>query len=165
MRFQRADPSQAAIVDNLLQLYMHDMSEWFGVTPDDSGRFEFVEYEQFQTGEPVYLAFDDEQTNHLPAGFALVAADSEYPGLPEHYDLEEFFLMRRYRHQGVAERFATHVWDELRGTWIVRVFEGNLPAVTFWRRAVSRYTDSYTVETQGTDGSRWLNFQFDNRAS
>tara|TARA_E500000331_G_scaffold356870_1_gene416563 strand:- start:520 stop:999 length:480 start_codon:yes stop_codon:yes gene_type:complete len=149
--FIRADASHEAIVNNLLQLYMHDMSEWFGTVTDNRGRYNFIQY---RPSDIVYLAIDDE--TEKPAGLAIVAT----PGNGS-YDLEEFFLMRRFRHQGMGERFVAHILSDLRGDWIVRFFEGNLPAVPFWRKALSAYTSDVTEERESVEGFDWRYFQFE----
>jgi predicted acetyltransferase len=166
MLFERATVAQSSILDNLLQLYMHDMSEWFGIAPDNRGRFGFVAYDHFTTGEPVYLAFDDESSaSMLPIGFAMVSESSLQHGAQKHvseYDLEEFFLMRKYRHRGIGEQFTNHIWDTTKGNWLIRVYDGNKPAVPFWRRTIAGYTDKFTEDTIDKEGSTWLNFRFDN---
>jgi len=151
MRFEQVDRSSEALVNNLLDLYMYDMSEWFGVAPDDEGRFGYIAFDHFETNKPVYVAFEGEQ----PAGFALVTTESEH-------EIEEFFLIRRYRHRGIAQQFARHLWTQHPGEWIIRVLEDNLPAVPFWRKAVCLHIGSYNEEQKNVDGSNWVFLRFNN---
>ena len=150
VRFERATASQNTIVENLLQLYMHDMSEWFGTTTDERGRFSFIEYEP---EDLIYLAFEE----GLPAGVAIVTENAETD-----HELEEFFLMRRFRRRDNGERFAAHIWDEQPGNWVIRVFADNLPAAAFWPRVIGSYTDGFTTEKEDVSGFSWLQFRFNN---
>ncbi|NJN50905.1 MAG: hypothetical protein HC809_03095 [Gammaproteobacteria bacterium] len=71
-------------------------------------------------------------------------------------------MVRRHRRSGVGQAFAAHVWDLYRSPWVVRVFQGNLPAVPFWRGAVARYTDgSSREEVREVNGRKWSYFLFD----
>ena len=58
---------------------------------------------------------------------------------------------------GVAE----HVWSLYPGKWVVRVFQHNLPALPFWRVAVSGYTDGvYEEDFREVEGNGWSYFTF-----
>ena len=151
MQFRRVDTSSEVLINNLLDLYMHDMSEWFGVAPDQRGHFGYIVNDHFETNEPVYVAFDGDR----PAGFALITTESGC-------EIEEFFLMRQYRHRGIAEQFASQLWNQYPGEWVIRVLEGNLPAVPFWHRAVSSYTGSYREARENVEGSSWICLHFNN---
>lgn len=156
MHFCQVDVSKEPLVNNLLNLYMHDMSEWFGVAPDQRGHFGYIVNDHFETNKPVYLAFDGDR----PAGFSLITTGAEST-----YEIEEFFLIRHYRHRGIAEQFASHLWNQHPGEWIIRVLEGNLPAVPFWRKAVSSFIDSYRETQETVEGSRWICLHFNNMPS
>ncbi|MEO1523696.1 MAG: hypothetical protein AAFU78_23360 [Cyanobacteria bacterium J06633_2] len=48
--------------------------------------------------------------------------------------------MKRYRHQGMAQALAWHVFEQHRGTWEIRQLPGNVRATSFWERIIGGYT-------------------------
>ena len=63
----------------------------------------------------------------------------------------------------LAEAFAKTIWDMRRGQWLVRVYEGNLPAIPFWRKTIARYThDTQVEERRIVNGKAWAYFHFKN---
>jgi predicted acetyltransferase len=66
----------------------------------------------------------------------------------------EFFVMRKYRRQGVGTVVATRLFDSFRGRWEVRELKTNLAAIAFWRRVIGAYTNGNYEETL-IDDERW----------
>jgi predicted acetyltransferase len=158
MDIRRVDRSQAPVVDNLLELYCHDMAEWFLVDAHEDGRYAYPAEEVWNDGVDVYLA----RLDRVPIGFALVGSAEPYVGDPSVKDLDEFFIVRRHRRGGLGQALATHVWNAYPGQWLVRVFQGNRPALPFWRAAIGRYTGGgYSEEERDVNGRRWSYFRFD----
>ena len=79
------------------------------------------------------------------AGFVLVRADIEEGD----YEIGEFFVLRKFRGQGVGERIARQLFDRFRGRWEVMQLVRNAPAVAFWRRVIDRYSGGNFKEQQG----------------
>jgi predicted acetyltransferase len=52
----------------------------------------------------------------------------------------EFFVMRKYRRQGVGEQVATLIFDMFPGKWEIQETTKNLSAQAFWRKVIGRYT-------------------------
>jgi predicted acetyltransferase len=72
------------------------------------------------------------------AGFALVC---EHSWLGNHGKMiAEFFVMRKYRGQGVGRAAAYAVFDAFPGHWEVSQLAQNLPAQKFWRQVIGEYT-------------------------
>ena len=52
------------------------------------------------------------------------------------------------------------------GQWLVRVYERNLPAIPFWRKAISSYTqDRQIEERRSVNGKPRSFFHFKNNAA
>jgi len=139
------------IVSNLFVLYAHDLCEQTGADVTEEGRFALPvtlsEYWHRSSnspwppdwrGFPFLLRVADRL-----AGFALVRQISA-----DTYDMGEFFVVRKYRRQGVGRRAATAVFDRFSGNWEVRQMLTNLPAQSFWRRVIADYTAGRFSETQ-----------------
>ena len=134
-----ASPDEAALLERLLELYLHDLSETFPIDVDLTGRFG---YEAL----PLYWEEPDRRFPFLirrdgrAVGFALVTRGSPATDDPSDLDVAEFFVLRRHRYQGTGRAAAIQLWDRMPGHWVVRVSNGNVPALPFWRAAVRDYT-------------------------
>ncbi len=160
MQFRRAvQDRDAQVVQALLELYLHDMAEWFRFDIGEDGTYSYDLSQHWADGEPVYLAEVDER----PAGFVLVSREppSDFAPAGNTFDMEEFFIVRRHRHVGASDAFANYVFDTHDGNWLVRVFEANLPALPFWRRVVAaRAGTRFRAERLKRDGHGWTHFHF-----
>jgi predicted acetyltransferase len=155
----RVGPESNTVVTNLFEHYLYDMAEWFLFDTGPDGLYHYDMARHWARGDRVYLA----RVGEAPAGFAVVGPAPEWLEDPTARDVEEFFVVRRHRHAGVADLLARTIWDAERGRWRVRVFEGNVPAVPFWRRIVGEYTNrTYTEERRFNNGRHWVVFGFSN---
>jgi len=172
---QLTDPSTKFIINNLYPLYLHDLSDIWGWKPNQYGVFEEQDTRTLQDQNRVFDIWWEHPTilfpylimaDHIPAGFAMVATPPYTPHGSEFY-MNEFFVMRSFRGQGVAESAAVQVFDRHRGQWELQTnpLERNLRAQAFWRRTIQQYTSSVFEENCGktrNDGLK-LNFTFSNR--
>ena len=68
--------------------------------------------------------------------------------------IAEFFVMRKYRRQGLGSQAAREVFDKLPGEWEVRELSENTAAHAFWRTVIGEYTDGRYQERILND-ERW----------
>src|SRR3954463_12136899 len=150
------DPASAAerpVLENLFQLYADDWSElgWLDVGRD--GRFadpSLDEYWQEGHHHPFLIRVDGR-----PAGFVLIAARSRLTGAADVFDMAEFFVMRKYRRQGVGFAAASAAFDRFPGRWEIRQRDENAAATLFWRRVIVRYTGGRYQEIR-CDDATWV---------
>jgi predicted acetyltransferase len=125
----------------LFELYAHDFSPMTradvrddtGMWTDDSFLADAWEGDTFH---PFLL-----RVSGRLAGFAWVEEGSYIrPNEDRHWLMEEFFILRKYRGQGVGEWFATQLFDRFRGAWEVGEIRENKDAQAFWRKVIGRYT-------------------------
>jgi predicted acetyltransferase len=135
---QRASAADAPLLENLLELYIHDLSEIVAVEPGPDGRFGYPRLAQYFTEPERRHAFLIRSGVAL-AGFALVTRGSPASDDPEALDVAEFFVLRRHRRTGIGREAAFALWDLLPGQWVVRVFEANRSGLPFWSRTVREY--------------------------
>lgn len=151
-----ATRSDSAVLSNLLELYIHDLSAVFPhVELGPDGRFGYPRL-------PLYWSEPDRRFAFLikcegrVAGFVLAARDAA-----DVLDIAEFFVMRRYRRSGVGRRAAFLLWDRFPGAWTVRVAEGNVGALAFWRGVVAEYTKGTASEsTRSGEPNAWRVYSF-----
>ena len=146
MSLDFATLASAPLLSNLLELYLHDLSEIFPVEVGPDGRFGY--------GLSLYWSQPERRFAFLirvgtrAAGFALVTRGSPATDDPEDLDVAEFFVLRGYRRSGVGRRAAFLLWDRLPGSWVVRVSEANRAGLSFWQSTVREYTKGGFVEDQ-----------------
>ena len=155
---RHVDRSYDPILRNLLEHYCHDMAEWFLFDANEDGNYAYSTDKLWDADVHVYLAY----AGRIPIGFALVGSAEIYTDEPRGKDLDEFFVVRRHRRSGLGRALATHAWDAYRGPWLVRVYQGNLPALPFWRRAIGAYTGGqFREEVQSVNDRIWSYITFD----
>jgi len=164
VNLQRATPEDGALLCNLLELYIHDLSQFFPVEVGVDGRFGHKSLPTYWTEPQTRHAFLIKRGSRV-AGFILVTRGSPASDNPEDLDVAEFFVLRSYRRSGIGYQAAAALWDTLQGHWVVRVLNANQAGLLFWRRAVSRYTAGAFVEREGVGRlSGWHVVTFASRA-
>ena len=162
IKILRVDRSHDPILRNLLEFYLHDMAEWFEFESGEDGRYTYATEKFWGDDHDVYFAY----AGSIPIGFGLVGPAEPYTDSPETKDLEEFFVVRRHRRSGVGRAVAAHIWDANPGGWLVRVYQGNLPALPFWRGAIADYTrGEFGEEVRAVGDRSWSYFTFNTRAN
>lgn len=142
---------------NLFQLYIHDMAGWFDIDTEADGSYSYDTSSIWKNGYDAYLA----KLGDSLAGFALIGRADEWLGDVGGHDVHEFFVIRRYRRNGIGQRMAALLWDERPGAWLVRVLAANAPAVLFWRNVISSYSrGACTEEGRIVGGRPWRFFRF-----
>jgi predicted acetyltransferase len=159
LAIERVGVESEEILANLLQHYLHDMSEFFPIDVGADGRYRYDTTPHWDNGDPVYLA----RADGALAGFAIVASAERWIGEAGVNDVKEFFVLRRHRRSGVGEAMARAIWGNHRGPWLVRVLEANAPAAAFWRRMIDQYTGGrYAEQRFAPDGRTRIFYRFDN---
>ena len=134
MNFELVEANRAdheVIFENLLSLYLYDLSEFFDIEPDGNGRFTYNYDWNSPDGRP-FLAY----LGGLPAGFALVKKGSAIGHGADIWDMQEFFILRSSRRTGMGIWLAHEMYRAFSGGWEIRVGEKNLGALAFWRSSL-----------------------------
>jgi len=133
-----ATERDAPLLANLLELYVHDLSEWFPIAVGADGRFGYPRLARYWVEPGRRFPFVIEHGGEC-AGFALATRTSPATDDPNDLDVAEFFVLRRHRRARVGARAAELLWDRLPGRWIVRVSEGNRRGLAFWPDVIAAY--------------------------
>ena len=152
--------SEAGVLENLLELYSHDLSDVFPIDLGSDGRFGYPSLPLYWTEPDRRFPFFIKQGNRI-LGFVLIMVCPCHPERAERvegppgkcdagpstplrvawddtandhhvFDIAEFFVLRRYRRSGVGREAAFLAWDRFPSSWTVRVAERNAGALAFW---------------------------------
>jgi len=139
----RATDKDFALVKNLVPYYIYDMSEYMGWDCNEQGRYDgcddLADYWQ-KPGHYAYLI----RVGPKLAGFATVCP---YPTKPTRMEVGEFFVLRKFKGQGIGRTSACRLFDSHPGPWLVRVLDGNTGARRFWHKVIGEYTQGTFVQT------------------
>ena len=151
-----ATPDQRGLIERLMQLYLHDFSEWaprhsvYGEV-DADGLFPYPpgldSYWQEPGREPLLIRAGD-----ALAGFVLL---NRWSALDRPLDqaVAEFFVLRKHRRAGVGTRAAQAAFRRHPGRWEVPVAAYNPAALQFWRHAAGSMPGR--AQEHPGDGHRW----------
>lgn len=147
LEVQLASPADRLPLHRMLELYQHDLSDIWDQDLDMHGEYgyELDRYWNKEGCSPYVFNIDGRY-----AGFALV---DERVRIPDgRFWMDQFFVLKKYRRQGVASRAARAVFDNHAGAWQVGQMPHNLVARRFWRKVIGQYTAGNFTETQLTSG-------------
>jgi predicted acetyltransferase len=160
----KATIEQKPVLANLLELYAYEFTEFCDFDIGDNGLYEY-EYLPLYWTEPTrypYLIY----LNKKIAGFILVQKGSPISEEPTVWDISEFFVMKKYKQQGVGTAAALKVWEQFKGSWQVRVLISNPIACLFWRQAIKKFTAIEPIKTTATiEGSDWIIYSFESAST
>jgi len=157
---ERATSDAGPLLSNLLELYVHDLSEIFPVELGRDGRFGYGDLVLYWSEPEKRHAFLIERGGNV-AGFALATLGSPATENPTDLDVAEFFVLRGHRRSGIGRQAAMALWDVLPGQWVVRVSEANRAGLSFWGEVVHTYTDGvFTVSVRPGSPNAWRVFTF-----
>ena len=158
-----ASEADSSLLSNLLELYIHDMSEVFPhVQLGSDGRFGYSRLPLYWSEPDRRFAFLIRCDDRI-GGFILATRGSPVVTDPNVLDVAEFFVLRQYRRAGTGREAASLLWNRLRGRWIVRVLESNAGSLAFWRNTIATFTGARFDERRlTTETNEWRIFSFDN---
>ena len=153
LEFRLATSVDRTPIRNMMELYLHDFSEFDGEDLNEHGLFETNALDYYWH-EKTYFAYIA-MANGNYAGFCLVNDDVIEP--TSDYWLAQFFVLRKYRRHGIGRKFASHVFGIHQGVWEAGQHPNNLPALKFWRAVISQYTRNDFREI-AMDNNDWQGF-------
>ena len=134
-------------LQRMLELYQHDLSDIWDQDLDTHGEYGYT-LDRYWKGSDCW-PYLFRVAGRL-AGFALVDRRVRIPG--DNFWMDQFFVLKKYRRQGIGSVAAATVLDTHHGHWQVGQMPANLAAQAFWRRLVGWYTrNGYAEEQLTTD--------------
>ena len=154
-----ATPQQQPVIANLLELYIHDFSEFLPFELSADGTFGYPGLSLYWSA-PGRYPFLVKVDGHW-AGLVLVKLEPPTPTNDPTWDIAEFFIVRGYRRRGIGAQVAHDIWSRFPGPWTVRVMQINQAGLPFWERAITAFT-GHKIEPSSfeRDGQFWTHFSF-----
>lgn len=142
-----------ALFRNLYQFYLYDFSEMLEFPVEADGRYEEDDIDHLWRN-PVGHGFLLKVNGEL-AGLAIVEEWTKDPTSAEAViNMDEFFVLRKFRRRGVGEGFARALFDKFPGRWRVAQVPENTAAQRFWRRVIGAYSNQQFEDSTWTHGTR-----------
>ena len=154
-----AGKADRSVLENLMELYIYDFSEFVALDVGEDGRFRYPGLSIYwqQPGHQAFLA----RMGGKLAGFALIRRLPKSPATGGVWDMAEFFILRRYRRQGAGTQFAAALWNKSPGDWQVRVRGDNAGGLRFWQTAIGGFSGRPAVWREFiAEGVGWRQFRF-----
>jgi len=150
VELQEARAGDRPVLRRLMQLYLYDFAtieDWD--LGDDAVYGDARRIEGFWR-DPRRRSFLVRVDGKL-AGFAIIREGAHFAGEGTR-EISEFFVLRRYRRQGVGSEAARQVFDMFPGKWELTQITSNTAAQVFWRQVIGEYTGGRYLEQPRPDG-------------
>lgn len=149
-----------SVLRQMLELYAHDFSEYIPFDLNEDGFYGYPNLDQFWLNPDCHPFFI--RAGHHLAGFAMVSGYCPVRG-EGCRSIEEFFVLRKYRRQGVGAQAAKAVLDAFPGSkWEIGQHGRNEASQKFWEKVVSEAVGDKFEKTIYTDrGEECVAITFD----
>ena len=150
-----AEATDKLVLRQLLELYQYDTSDFAGADVDAHGFYGYKYLDHYWT-EAERHPFLIRVGGQL-VGFVLVNSFSVL-GRKNVRVIAEFFVMRKYRRQGVGETAAKALFELFPGKWETFQEDGNSRARAFWGTVIKRHAVGTVEQTtfQSASGMLWV---------
>jgi predicted acetyltransferase len=142
-----AGPADRLPLYRMLELYQHDLSDIWDQELDIHGEYGY-ELDRFMSQSEAW-AYVFRSSGNL-AGFALVDTQVRITG--DDFWMDQFFVLKKYRRQGIGAEGALKVFARHPGRWQVGEMPENVAAQAFWRKLIGAYTAGKYTEERLTSG-------------
>ena len=133
----KASEAHRQVISNLLQFYMYDFSEYTGNDVEPHGLFGvYPDLEKYWNEENRFPYIIKQEEKYIGFVFVRLIVTGER----NYFSIAEFFIMRKYRRQGIGRRVAIQILDLHKGQWEIFQMESNKSAQAFWRTVILDYT-------------------------
>jgi len=128
VEIKEASAAQMPIIINMGKLYRYDLSEFTQWEIEADGMHRCYGFERYWcAGYYPFMVYVDAEI----AGFALLSREDET------YEIDEFFILRKFRRRGVARQSARLIFEKFKGKWLIQQLSCNSLAITFWKNLIS----------------------------
>ncbi|MDR0298705.1 MAG: GNAT family N-acetyltransferase [Streptococcaceae bacterium] len=144
------------ILRNLLEKYLYEFSQYCDETLDSQGLIGYKYLDNYWQEEkrwPFFIKVDGKL-----AGFVLI---NDFPesGLVTDFTLAEFFVIYKYRREGIGSWVVGEIFKRFRGTWQLKYHPKNIISEAFWTKVVAAADSDFQLRTDLEEAMYDLNTQ------
>lgn len=138
------------VLENLISLYLHDLSEFADdLKIDENGLFEYEGLELYYTSDELMAYFIT--LDHEIIGLVFINT-GKYAPQGVDYSINEFFILKSYRRKGLSKLAINEFMKNHHGTYEIIQFENNITAVNFWHKYLKSEGITYKETKEFSDG-------------
>jgi predicted acetyltransferase len=141
------------ILRNLLEKYLYEFSQYEQRSVNRLGLFGYDYLDHYWT-EDARQAFFIRAGDEL-AGFAMVNDQPTAAAGDCDHSLAEFFIMYKYRRQGIGHWAATALFDRFPGHWQLKCHPLNVQALHFWQTVIADYCGGESKQFDDPSGAEY----------
>ncbi len=143
MTLERVKLKDKKILNNLIQLYLHNLSQNFKIDFDSKkGLYIYEDISKYFINDNDIPLFIKDEDNIL--GFILLNL-SEKENI-----VQELFILNNYKRLGYGKKAITEVFNTYKGNWCIKVVPCTPNSENFWINTVNEYTKGkYKLERTG----------------
>jgi len=139
-----ATTDHKVVLENLMQFYIYDFSEYLDIEVGENGQFnpytDLSNYWKDKDSKFPYLI----KKGGKFVGFVLVKIN--HTDSQNYFSIAEFFFLKKYRFKGIGKLIAFQIFDLHKGFWEIFQREENKPAQLFWTKIIKAYTQNKFTE-------------------
>ena len=126
------------ILKNLLEKYGYEFSQYNNLDINNLGLYGY-DYLDCYWYEKNRFPFFVKVNNKL-AGFIMVNDYPELKRMPLDYAISEFFILFKYRRNGIGKYCVKYILDKFKGKWQLKYHPKNEISKKFWIKTIDEYT-------------------------
>ncbi|MBD7969205.1 GNAT family N-acetyltransferase [Paenibacillus gallinarum] len=150
----KAALSDRTLIENLLQLYVYDFTEYTDASIGENGVYQIMpDFESYWSDESSQQAYVIKANGEI-AGFMMTKEKDE---TQSDHVLSHFFILRKFRRMGVGRKAAACLLKGSDRAWELCQLEGNIPAQKFWDQIIDEVSYG-EVKIKRENGRRYQNF-------
>lgn len=141
---ENATSKDTKTLERLFQFFAHDTSEYSGKEIGDDGFYHGLNDLEDYTEQSNYRTYLIQVDGNL-AGLVVVRLEEKI-----NY-LRHYFIVRKYRKQKIGLEAAHRIFDMFQGDWRVSTMDYNIPAIKFWEKTLSEFTNESYIKMRRAD--------------
>jgi len=136
---KRVEMNNENILINLMEKYEYEFSQYHHWDVHENGLYGCYFEDEYREKTGKYAAFLIEAGGKL-AGFVMIG-DGINGDKKTDYQVNELFVMYKYRRLGIGKRALYEILDTYKGTWQVLYHPNNIASACFWERITDEHSD------------------------
>lgn len=129
----KVNKNEKKLLNNLMQLYLHDLSLYFSIDFDSKTCQYKYNLEAYFYNNYAYFI----KVNNEIVGFILINKLEE-----DNYEISEIFILNNYKNKKIGKKAVNQIFDIYKGKWQIKVVPSSPKAESFWKKTISTYTDN-----------------------